>query len=417
MSDELLNSLRASVVTSPDDVPLRLHLAELLLAAGETVEALGHAQVVLAAHPGHPGALALLGSASRALQGLPPETGPDPCADPTVDVDWDALEADVGSQVPAPFATSGPVDDGIRITGGPARSGLWVDVELPTVRLADVGGMDAVKQRLHESFIEPMRHPQIARAFGKSLRGGLLLYGPPGCGKTYVARAVAGELGTSFITVGLPELLDQYVGSSEKNIAGLFAQARVNRPTVVFLDEVDAIAQRRSGSGQSGSVRSITNQLLAELDSMAGNNDGVFVLAATNQPWDLDPAFLRPGRLDRALLVTPPDPPARHAILRHHLEGRPIAGIDLNRLVARTDGFSGADLEHLCASAAEKAMVDSIASGQVRPITMADLTLVLREIRPSTTPWLESARNVVAYANQSGSYDDLAAYLASRGMR
>ena len=150
---------------------------------------------------------------------------------------------------------------------------------------------------------------------------------------------------------------------------------------------------------------------------MNADNDGLFVLAATNSPWEVDPALLRPGRFDRMLLVLPPDEPAREAILRMHLDRRPIEGIDLAELVRSTDGFSGADLEHLVASAAEQAMIRSIASGQVQPIGMNELRHVLREIRPSTGPWLSGAKNVVAFANTDGRYDDLAEFLDSRGIR
>src|SRR5690606_29954724 len=251
-------------------------------------------------------------------------------------------------------------------------SGL-LEVSRETVTLADVGGLEPVKKRIREAFLEPMRNQAIARAFGKSLRGGLLLYGPPGTGKTFMARAVAGELGARFLTVTLADVLDRYMGESEQNLHDLFQRARRLAPAVLFLDEVDAIGGRRAQYSGSSGMRTVVNQLLQEMDGIGSDNDGLFVLGATNHPWDVDTALLRPGRFDRVVLVLPPDEPAREAILRHHLAGRPLAGIDLRAVVRRTDGFSGADLEHLAATAAEKAMMDSIATGQVRPITMADL--------------------------------------------
>ena len=154
-----------------------------------------------------------------------------------------------------------------------------------------------------------MRNPELRKLYGKSLRGGLLLYGPPGCGKTFIARAVAGELGARFITVSFADLIDMFVGRSERNIHELFEVARRNAPCVVFLDEVDAIGQKRSQL-RNTPMRSAVNQLLLELDDVASDNTGVFLLAATNHPWDVDSALRRPGRFDRTLLVLPPDGPA-----------------------------------------------------------------------------------------------------------
>ena len=275
--------------------------------------------------------------------------------------------------------------------------------------------MDAVKRRLEVAFLGPMRNPELAKLYGKSLAGGLLLYGPPGCGKTFVARAVAGELGARFFAVSL----DHYLGDTEKNVQTIFETARRNAPCVLFLDEVDAIGHRRSriGSGWSG-LRGAVNQLLHEMDSVAnpasGGDTGLFVLAATNSPWDVDPALRRPGRLDRTILVLPPDGPARDAILRYHLRSRPLAGVDVGRLVRQTDDFSGADLAHLCDTAAEIALEDSVRSGKIRPITMSDLEAALRQVNPSTGPWLQTARNVAVFANSTGEYDDLLAYLKAK---
>ncbi|ARU51248.1 hypothetical protein CBR64_06825 [Cellulosimicrobium cellulans] len=393
-----------------------------------------------AAAPGVPAAEAPAEPVSPAAPGSAAPSG----------IDWDRLEHEVGVHVPAPFVETpgaeappgqapavppaGPgaaprVEDDVvpPAPGGepflvPARddapddgSGL-LEVSRETVTLADVGGLEPVKQRIREAFLEPMRHQAIAKAFGKSLRGGLLLYGPPGTGKTYMARAVAGELGARFLTVTLADILDKYIGESEQNLHALFQRARQLAPAVLFLDEVDAIGGKRAQYSGSSGMRTVVNQLLQEMDGIGSDNDGLFVLGATNHPWDVDTALLRPGRFDRVVLVLPPDEPAREAILRHHLAGRPVAGIDLRSVVQRTDGFSGADLEHLAATAAEKAMMDSIASGQVRPITMADLDAALADVRPSTTAWLQSARNVVTFANNDGRYDDLAAYLRARRM-
>jgi SpoVK/Ycf46/Vps4 family AAA+-type ATPase len=273
--------------------------------------------------------------------------------------------------------------------------------------------MAEVKARLEASVLASIRNPELGRLYGTSLRGGLLLYGPPGCGKTFIARAVAGEMGARFLAVSLADVLDMYIGQSERNVHELFDMARRNAPCVIFLDEVDAIGHKRTQQRNSA-ARGTVNQLLTEMDGLSDNNDGVFVLGATNHPWDVDVALRRPGRFDRMLLVLPPDAPAREAILRYHLRERPIANIDAAKLARATDGYSGADLAYLCELAAERALLDSARSGAVRLIGMGDFDAALREFRPSIGPWLETARNVAQFANESGSYDDLLAYLRQR---
>jgi SpoVK/Ycf46/Vps4 family AAA+-type ATPase len=205
-----------------------------------------------------------------------------------------------------------------------------------------------------------------------------------------------------------------WIGASERNLHEIFEVARRNSPCVLFFDEVDALGQKRANLRASASMRGTVNQLLTEMDSVRANNTGVFVLGATNQPWDVDTALLRPGRFDRLLLVSPPDQPAREAILRYHLRNRPLEGIDIGKLARRTEDYSGADLAHLCDSAAECAMEDSVRSGQVRPIRMTDLTTALSDVKPSTGQWLADARNVVMFANSGGRFDDLLGYLKQR---
>ena len=292
-------------------------------------------------------------------------------------------------------------------------SRLVGDVEQAGVRLADVAGMQQVKERLENAFLLPMRNPELRRLYGKSLRGGLLLYGPPGCGKTFIARAVAGELGARFYPVSLVDVLDMYIGESERKLRAIFDTARRNAPCVLFLDEVDAIGHKRTDLRGSG-LRSVVQALLSELDGASESNDGVFVLAATNHPWDVDSALRRPGRFDRMLLVLPPDEAARQAVLQAASAARPVENIDLKPLAKRTEGYSGADLAHVCETAAERAMADSVRSGEVRGIRQDDLDAAIAEIRPSTGPWLEIARNVAQFGNESGTYDDLLAYLKKR---
>ena len=287
------------------------------------------------------------------------------------------------------------------------------DAERSPLKLADVAGMTQVKQRLEAAFLAPMRNPELRKLYGKSLRGGLLLYGPPGCGKTFIARAVAGELGARFMAVSFADIIDMFVGQSERNIHELFEIARRNSPCVLFLDEVDAIGQKRSQL-RNTPMRSAVNQLLLELDDVDGGNDGVFLLAATNHPWDVDSALRRPGRFDRTLLVLPPDNAAREAIFRYHLRDRPVAGVNLGRLAKLTDGYSGADIAHICETASERALLDSINRGEARMIGQPDLEGAAGEVKPSLGAWFDTARNVALFANEGGAYDDLADYLKKR---
>jgi SpoVK/Ycf46/Vps4 family AAA+-type ATPase len=209
-------------------------------------------------------------------------------------------------------------------------------------------------------------------------------------------------------------VLDMWLGQSERNLHELFETARRAAPCVLFFDEIDALGRKRTLQRHSAGAN-VVNQLLAELDGVGSDNAGVFVLAATNHPWDVDAALRRPGRFDRTVLVLPPDLAAREAILRMALRDRPVAGgIDLGRFAKRTEDFSGADLTHLAQSAAELAMEEGLASGAVRPIDGGHLERALRELRPSTHVWIETARNYVMFANEGGVYDDLQAYLRAR---
>ncbi|WAH97539.1 ATP-binding protein [Arthrobacter sp. MMS18-M83] len=424
MNAAAIDGLLAALERLPDNVPLRINVAKLLVQAGRHAEAIDHLNLVLAIDANNVETITLLIDASAALsmQGQVGESNLEstdgPSAQPAGDFDWHRAEKELGHSLPAPFVEDAPDGDPQAISvNGEGAGGALFDIDRPVVTLADVGGLEDVKTRLNESFLEPMRNPEVARAFGKSLRGGLLLYGPPGCGKTFMARAVAGELGASFMTATMTDIFDKYIGETEKNLHGIFQAARRAAPAVLLLDEIDAVATKRSTlSGGAAWMRQTVNQMLLELDSMDARNDGLFVLAATNHPWDIDTALLRPGRLDRMLLVLPPDRPAREAILKHHFSSRPIAGIDVKKIAARTEDFSGADLEHVVTSAAEKAMMESLRKGSVQAISMAHVNEALKDIRPSTQSWLQTARNVVEFGNANGSYDELDRYLRARKM-
>jgi SpoVK/Ycf46/Vps4 family AAA+-type ATPase len=403
VSGTLIESLLRAVEASPNDIELRVHVAELLLDAGRRDEAVTHLAAALQQSPGNPTVQAIMSRAlgAQALSDAAQSDPPDP-SDSFDSFDWNQAENQVSDVVQPKFVTADDSDQS-------PHEGAF-DVERSTVTLADVGGMTEVKRRLEAAFLAPLRNPELRRLYGKSLRGGLLLYGPPGCGKTFLARAVAGELGAKFLSIGIADVLDMYIGQSERNLHEVFELARREAPCVLFLDEVDALGQRRTQT-RASAIRGAVNTLLAELDGVNANNDGVFVLAATNQPWDVDPALRRPGRFDRTVLVLPPDEAARREILRYHLSRRPIEGIDAARLAKQSDGLSGADIAYVCELAAERALTDSVASGQARLIGPADLEASLAEVRPSIGGWLDIARNVVMFGDNDGTYGELRAYL------
>ncbi len=397
--DTLIDSLTRAVGASPEDVPLRVHLAELLADAGRADEAVSHCAAALQQDPGNEAARRLM---TRALGGAPaepaaPPEAPAPGVPETSGFDWSAAEADVDDVSPRPMFVEGDPD---------ASDARAHDVERSDVTLADVAGMESVKARIEAGFLAPLRNPELRRAYGKSLKGGILLYGPPGCGKTYIGRALAGELGAGFVSVGISDVIDMYIGQSERNLSELFAVARSTAPTVIFLDELDAIGAKRATTRNSG-MRNVVNQLLMELDGVETNNEGVFIVGATNQPWDVDGALRRPGRFDRSIFVSPPDEAARRSIYRHHLAERPVEGVDVGWLARKSPGFSGADIAHVCETATEYALLEGVRTQTMRYIGMDELKRALREITPSTGPWFASARNVVEFANVDGTYDEL----------
>lgn len=450
---ELIDSLTEVLRANPNATPLRLHLAELLLNDGQRTRAIAELGIVLGEDPANAQAKDLLQRAISVPTAPAPPAAPEaptaseaPASPEThaeaagssapagrEAIDWAKHEAELGLDVAPPFVNTsldnlkGHADtgkdnpssvaaddvdeDGYIVVGGGEDPKFFEEPQPERITLADVGGLEQVKNRLRLAFLEPMRNPEIAKAYGKSLRGGLLLYGPPGTGKTFLARAIAGELDAKFLSITIADILDGIMGESEKNVRRIFERARDLAPCVLFIDELDSLGGKRSGYSNMGWMRNVVNQMLQEMDGVGADNDGVFILAATNHPWDVDNALLRPGRFDRVVLVTAPDPIARGEILKHAFKDRPIAGIDLAEVVEATHGFSGADLTHLAASAAELAMSDSILNGELRPIGMGDIRAALGEVKPSTGPWLQSARNVVDFANADGRYDDLKDYL------
>lgn len=322
MDDPVVAAVEAALQGQPDTIELRVHLLSLYRERGRIVDARRQLGEILARDPQHAAVDELLAEAWRLGGTLSASDGnanlpdPTPLPPPVVDHlpepeaagdDADFLAGQRLSASERPAADGAFTTSMVEQAGSGGDPGEWED---PDTTLDDVAGMEHVKERLELVVFGPARRPDLAEAFGRAGRGGLLSWGPPGCGKTFLARAVAGHLGVSFGSVGIEAVLDRWLGGSERNLAALFTRARATPPCVLFLDEVDAIGQRRSRL-RSEHLRTVMSQLLVELDGVDRDNRGLFVIAASNLPWDVDPALLRPGRLDRSVFVPPPDDEAR----------------------------------------------------------------------------------------------------------
>jgi AAA+ superfamily predicted ATPase len=447
VGDDAVRALRAALEVSPDNVPLRQHLATTLAGLGRYGDAEAEYRRALALAPDH---LALKLGLAKAFyqQGKNSHAlviaedlikGPDASAETFVfyarllsaagddrraasmyrrGIEADTAVADaelaerLGVEVESHAHDEQGVDDDGRQRAawdGPG-DGAEVAMERPKIGFADIGGMESIKEEIRLKIIYPLTHAKLYQAYGKAIGGGILLYGPPGCGKTHLARATAGEIRAKFLAIGINDVLDMWIGNSEKNLHALFEQARANAPCVLFFDEVDALGASRSDLRQSG-ARQLVNQFLAELDGMQASNDGLLILAATNAPWQLDSAFRRPGRFDRIVFVPPPDEVARAEILRILCQNKPVDRLDFSHLAKKTQDYSGADLKAVLDRAIEAKLRQALLNGIPQPLTTKDLLAVTKDVKPSTKDWFATARNHALYANQSGLYDDILKYL------
>lgn len=266
----------------------------------------------------------------------------------------------------------------------------WIVREKPQTRFSDIAGLDDVKAEIQLKMLYPFQHPELAQRYGIDVGGGVLLYGPPGTGKTMFAKAVAAELDTTMFVISPAQIMSKWVGEAEQNIKKLFDAAKAEAKAVIFIDEVDALVPKRR-SNESTVMQRVVPQILQEIegfDRKAGR--ALLFIGATNEPWALDPAMMRPGRLDAKIYVPLPDPAARFRLLEMYLSRRPLADdVDFARLVELTAGYSGADIKAIAERSARAAFLESIQGAPPRSITLADVEAVLAE-----TPGSVSAKDV-----------------------
>jgi SpoVK/Ycf46/Vps4 family AAA+-type ATPase len=441
--EEALQALREALKVSPNNLALRQHLADTLLSHGKPEEAekefrealavapnsiackLGlarafyqqgkqsHALVIvedMVKNPSAPGRAFLLHA--RLLAGIGEIEKAVNEYKRAVELDRSIADVEFASRlgVDAHETQSEVVDGRVRAAWEDEPGSAEREIERPKIAFKDVGGMERVKEEIRLKIIHPLTHSELYKAYGKPIGGGILMYGPPGCGKTHLARATAGEIKAGFLAVGINDVLDMWIGNSERNLHELFQQARDHTPCVLFFDEVDALGASR-GDMRHHAGRQLINQFLSEMDGVKTSNEGVLILAATNAPWHLDSAFRRPGRFDRILFVPPPDAAARAAILRLQCRGKPVEEIDFEHLGKKTENFSGADLKAVVDVAVEAKLREAMKTGHPKPLTTKDLAAAAGQLKPTTREWFATARNYALYSNQGGIYDDILQYL------
>jgi len=437
--NEMIESLKEALQVSPNNIPLRLHLADMLLKENILNEASEQFSEILRRQNDNVKALTGLSEVYYRQQKysaaiiLFEQLQHEGALNFDVKIKYvrcllkehsttQAKELYMQVLQEQPGFRDAEIDSVLRSTSNDAgadpdmllqelsQPGSSFFMEKPTLKFNDVGGMKQLKNEISLKIIQPLKNPALYKAFGKKTGGGILMYGPPGCGKTFIAKATAGEIDAKFISLGLHDILDMWIGNSEKNLHEIFQVARKNTPCVLFIDEVDALGASRADMRQSA-MRQIINQFLAELDGVKDNNDGVLILAATNAPWSVDSAFRRPGRFDRVIFVAPPDEESRKDILLSLLQDKPAEKIDAVQIAKLTQGYSGADLKAVVDIATEYKLEESMAKGALQPITQKDLAKAAKEHRATTGEWFATARNYALYANETGLYDDILQYL------
>ena len=291
-------------------------------------------------------------------------------------------------------------------------SGRFTPVTNPAFTFRDVGGLEELKEEIRFKIIEPLLHPEVYEHYGKSIGGGILMYGPPGCGKSLIAEATAGEAGATFFSVKPSQIKSKFVGEAEQAIAELFRLAREHQPSIVFFDEFESLGADRDETASN--ERGVITQLLTESDGLGTKGQQILLLAATNEPWAIDVALRREGRFGTTLFVPPPDREARREIFKIHLRGRPLSKeIDARRLLLSTDGFSGADIRALCERAADIPLREYFRSHSKRAIEMRDFLTALEQHSSIVRQWFDKAESELRKQRKTDAFPEVADWISS----
>ncbi len=277
------------------------------------------------------------------------------------------------------------------------------------VTFNDIAGMEHVKDAIRTDIIYPYQHPEIYKQYKKQGGGGIMLFGPPGCGKTYIAKATAGEIDATFVSVQIHDIISAFVGTGERALHDTFEYARANTPAVLFFDEIDAMGASRTKT--AGVLRTLVNQFLTELDGLDSENEDILVIGATNLPWEVDPALRRPGRFNKVIFVPPPDLAAREQIFKANLAEKPQEELDFARLAGLTKQYSAADIAQICDEAGEHAFKEAVKTGETVKITQELVEAKIAGRKSTVLDWFNTAKNYVEYSNESGLLNDVKKYL------
>ena len=286
-----------------------------------------------------------------------------------------------------------------------AMQGTTISKPKNDITFASIAGLEELKQDIRFKIIEPLKNPELFKYYHKTVGGGVLMYGPPGCGKTLIAKATANEAKATFIHVKSSDIKSKFVGETEKNIAELFAQARKNQPSIIFFDEFEALGGDRA-EGLSHE-RSAVAQLLTEMDGVDSGDQQILLLAATNEPWAIDAALRREGRFGTTIFIPPPDLAAREQILELQMQKRPTEKIDYSAFAQLTEGFSGADIKAVCEYATNLALKESLLTGKKRKITLEDMQTAIAKTQSVLKQWFAKAREQVVKKKLEESFKEL----------